>query len=60
MVSTGTAGIQSAMKGIALLNLYLAVLESGVPSASPRRKPMGAPVYPLLQLWSIVILLGEA
>ncbi len=31
------------MKKIALLNLYLAVLENGGPSASLRREPLGVP-----------------
>ena len=47
------------MKGIALLNLYLAVLENGVPSASLRREPMGAQGFPLLSLWCIATVLGE-
>ncbi len=47
------------MKGTSLLNLYLAVLENGVPSASLRREPMGALGLPLLSLWSIATVLGE-
>ena len=47
------------MKGIALLNLYLAILENGVPSASLRRERMGAQGFPLLSLWCIATVLGE-
>ena len=55
----GAPDSRQVMKGTALLNLYLAVLENGVPSASLRREPMGALGFPLLSLWSIAIVLGE-
>ena len=38
----GAPDSRPVMKGTALLNLYLAVLENGVPSASLRREPMVA------------------
>ena len=55
----GAPDSRQVMKGTALLNLYLAVLENGVPSASLRREPMGAQEFPLLSLWCIATVLGE-
>ena len=55
----GAPDSRPVMKGTALLNLYLAVLENGVPSASLRRERMGAQGFPLLSLWCIATVLGE-
>ena len=42
-LALGPLDSSPAMKKIALLNLYLAVLENGGPSASLRREPLGPP-----------------
>ena len=55
----GAPDSSPVMKGTSLLNLYLAVLENGVPSASLRRELMGALGFPLLSLWCIATVLGE-